>query len=101
MRDEKASIVEVYEDIFGKMITANGAIALRLMRKLSARLREADRQIQNFLAADGVGRALEVLRAMAGAPGHDGHRPLPPGFDDKALATRAGVPLGDSEAFTA
>ena len=42
---------------------------VRILRRLSARLREANRRIRNFLSADAMGRAVEVLRALSGPPG--------------------------------
>jgi CRP-like cAMP-binding protein len=54
-------ILEIDEAAFADLMRRNGEIALRLLRRLSARLREANRQIRNFLSADAMGRAVEVL----------------------------------------
>ena len=66
----------------------NGEVALRLLRRLSARLRESNRQIRNFLSADAMSRAVEVLRALAGPPGEDGFRAVPPDVGPERIATR-------------
>ncbi len=71
-------ILEIDEAAFEDLVRNNGEVALRLLRRLSARLREANRQIRNFLSADAMSRAVEVLRALAGPPGEDGFRPVPP-----------------------
>jgi CRP-like cAMP-binding protein len=76
--EQPARIMEIDEDAFEDLVRNNGEVALRLLRRLSARLREANRQIRSFLSADAMSRAVEVLRALAGPPGDDGFRPVPP-----------------------
>lgn len=88
-------ILVIDEAAFADLVHRNGEIALRLLRRLSARLREANRQIRNFLSADAVGRAVEVLRALAGPPGDDGFCRIPPELGPDALAVRAGAPAGE------
>lgn len=73
-----ARILEIDETAFEDLVRNNGEVALRLLRRLSARLRESNRQIRNFLSADTMSRAVEVLRALAGPPGEDGFRAVPP-----------------------
>jgi CRP-like cAMP-binding protein len=87
---EAGRILELEETAFEDLVRSNAEVALRLLRKLSARLRDANRQIRNFLAADGMGRAVEVLRALSGPPGVDGWRPMPPDLDPAELAARSG-----------
>lgn len=85
-------ILELDEAAFADLVGNEREVALRLLRRLSARLREANRQIRNFLSADAMGRAVEVLRALCGPPGDDGFRPIPPEMGPGALAARAGEP---------
>jgi len=87
---EAARILELDEEAFVDLLRSNAEVGLRLLRKFSARLRDANRQIRNFLAADGMGRAVEVLRALSGPPGVDGWRPMPRDLDPAELAARAG-----------
>jgi CRP-like cAMP-binding protein len=89
-------ILEIDEDAFADLVRRNGEIALRLLRRLSARLREANRQIRNFLSADAMGRAVEVLKALSGPADTDGFRPIPKEIGAEGLATRAGAPPGDA-----
>jgi CRP-like cAMP-binding protein len=89
-------ILEIDEAAFADLMRRNGEIALRLLRRLSARLREANRQIRNFLSADAMGRAVEVLKALSGPADDDGFRLIPPEMGPDGLATRAGAPPGDS-----
>lgn len=92
-----ARILEIDEAAFADLVRRNGEIALRLLRRLSARLREANRQIRNFLSADAMGRAVEVLRALSGPPGEDGFRPIPMHMSPEGLARRAGSAPADPE----
>jgi CRP-like cAMP-binding protein len=90
-----ARILEIDEAAFADLVRRNGEIALRLLRRLSARLREANRQIRNFLSADAMGRAVEVLKALSGPADADGFRPIPPEIGPEGLATRTGAQPGD------
>lgn len=92
-----ARILEIEQDAFADLVRRNGEVALRLLRRLSARLREANRQIRNFLSADAMGRAVEVLRALSGPPGDDGFRPIPMHMSPEALAERVGSAPAEPE----
>jgi CRP-like cAMP-binding protein len=89
---EPTVVVELPSSLFEQMVRENGEIALRVLRKLSARLREADRLIQAFLASSGAERAIEMLRGLADNFDEKA-RTLPPGFDANFLATLAGIPI--------
>lgn len=95
--ESDARLLEIDEAAFAGLVQGNGEIALRLLRRLSGRLREANRQIRNFLSADAMGRAVEVLRALAGPPGDDGFRPIPGEVGPETLARRAGAQPSDVE----
>jgi CRP-like cAMP-binding protein len=92
-----ARILVIDEAAFADLVRRNGEIALRLLRRLSARLRETNRQIRNFLSADAMGRAVEVLRALSGPPDEGGFRPIPPEIGPEGLAARAGAPPGERD----
>ncbi len=91
-------ILELDETAFGDLVRNRGEVAHRILRRLSARLREANRQIRNYLSADAMARAVEVLRALAGPPSVDGFRPIPADLSPERLAARAGV-LSDAPAL--
>jgi len=91
-----ARILEIDEVAFADLVRNNGEIALRLLRRLSARLRESNRQIRNFLSADALGRAVEVLKALSRAPADDGFREIPSELGPAGLATRAGATIADA-----
>src|SRR5207302_4824222 len=62
---EDANLIELEQAAFETLIRKNGEIALRLMRRLSSRLREADRQIQALISRSGAARALSLVRNIA------------------------------------
>ncbi len=86
--EQPSRILEIDEGAFEDLVRNNGEVALRLLRRLSARLRESNRQIRNFLSADAMSRAVEVLRALAGPPGQDGFRPVPPDVGPERIEQR-------------
>lgn len=92
--DEPARVLELDEAAFEGLVTERGEVALRILRRLSHRLRESNRQVRDFLSADHACRAVALLRALAGPPGEDGFRPIPAGLDGAALAARAGAGTG-------
>jgi CRP-like cAMP-binding protein len=50
---EDGDLIVISNEIFGDMIKANPEIAVRMLRKYSIRLREANRQIEQILSAGG------------------------------------------------
>jgi CRP-like cAMP-binding protein len=95
---EDSLLIEVDQKTFELMIRKNAEIAVRIMRKLAARVRELDRRLQNVLVDSGVGRAVEVLRWLL-------PRGMPEGsfFRIKGvtahvhIAASAGIPPGEVE----
>jgi CRP-like cAMP-binding protein len=87
---EDAMLIELEQNAFGTLIRKNGEIALRLMRRLSSRLREADRQIQALMSRSGAARALSLVRTLA-EPVKDGRRLLPPDMTPTTLMARVGL----------
>src|SRR5437762_8287197 len=65
---EDALLIEVEQAAFETLVRKNGEIAVRLMRRLSSRLREADRQIQSLMSRSGAARALSLVRTLAESP---------------------------------
>jgi CRP-like cAMP-binding protein len=88
---EDATLVEVDQQSFETLIRKNAEVALRLLRRLSSRLREADRQIQALMSRSGAARALSLLRNLAEPPDPQGRRYLPTDFSLEQLAARVGL----------
>ncbi|MBS2021638.1 MAG: Crp/Fnr family transcriptional regulator [Deltaproteobacteria bacterium] len=88
---EESLLIEVEQETFEHLVRSKGEIAVRLMRRLSSRLREADKQIQALMSRSGGARALSLLRTLAEPAGPDGTRLLPPGLTTDVLAARVGL----------
>src|SRR5436190_4165581 len=93
---EEALLIELEQGAFATLVRKNSEIALRLMRRLSSRLREADRQIHALMSRSGAARALSLVRNLAAAPDANGRRLLPDDLTPQALTRRVG--LGEEEA---
>src|SRR5512138_2613903 len=51
---ERSRILEIDEAAFDELVRTRGEVAVRVLRRLSMRLRESNRQIRNFLSADAL-----------------------------------------------
>ncbi len=93
---ETAELVEIDKETFEVMLRGNSEIAVRMMRKLCQRLREADRRLQNALIEHGLGRVIEALRSLLaqGEPIKSGGWVRLPSTQTHAdLYARAGIPV--------
>lgn len=86
-----ALLIEVAQPAFETLVHKNGEIAVRLMKRLSSRLREADRKIQALMSRSGAARALSLVRTLAEAPDRKGRRLLPPELSPAKLIARVGL----------
>ncbi len=84
---EDALLIELEQNAFAAMVRRNGEIALRVMRRLSSRLREADRQIQALMSRSAAARALTLLESAVAR----GTRTLPDDVVPDALLKRVGL----------
>jgi CRP-like cAMP-binding protein len=69
---ETAKLLVIDSKTFEAMIRANTEIAVRMIKKLTERLQEADRQIENLLLADPMSRTVHYLVHQAVARGNEG-----------------------------
>src|SRR5213082_3228161 len=81
---EDALLIELEQGAFATVVRRNSEIAVRLMRRLSSRLREADRQIQALMSRSGAARALSLVRNLAEPPDAQGRRVLPDDVNPQA-----------------
>jgi len=58
----ETELVVVHEEAFEQMLTDRPDIAVRFLKKLSARLREANRQIQLLTTHGGAARVVQILK---------------------------------------
>lgn len=94
---EDAQLIEIEQEHFETLVRTRGEIALRMLRRLSGRLREAGRQIQALMSRSGAARALSLLRTLAEPPAADGTRFLPAGTTIAELTARAGLKTDEAE----
>jgi len=88
---DDALLIELEGSAFETLVRKNAEIAVRLMRRLSSRLREADRQIQALMSRSGAARALSLVRNIAEPPNKEGKRLLPQDLNPEALTARVGL----------
>lgn len=62
---EDCKILIIDRETFETMIRNNAEIAIRIIKKLAARLQEADNQIENLLLKDNLSRVVNLLRRIA------------------------------------
>jgi len=88
---EDCRILIIDRETFETMIRSNGEIAVRIIKKLAARLQEADNQIENLLLRDNMSRLVNHLKRKAreaGAPATGEYR-MP--FLPEDFASEAGI----------
>ena len=90
---EDARLLVIDPRTFDAMIRANSEIAVRMIKKLADRLREADDIIENLLHRDASSRVVHWLLQQAGRSGGPGPLTLPVTADE--LPARVGVPAAD------
>lgn len=88
---EDASLIEIEGPAFEMLVRKKTEIAVRLMRRLSARLREADRQIQALTSRSGAARALSLVRTLAERANAGERRLLPRDLTPELLMKRVGL----------
>jgi hypothetical protein len=86
---EDAQLIEVDEFKFESILQASSELGVRLLRRLSARLRLADERIEALLARNGTGLVVATLKDMApvAAPGERRQLPHPLLTDEVAVHT--------------
>ena len=62
---EDAQLIEIEQEHFDTLVRKSGEIAMRMLRRLSGRLREAGRQIQSLMSRSGAARWLPVGTTVA------------------------------------
>jgi CRP-like cAMP-binding protein len=88
---EDALLIELEAGAFETLVRKNAEIAVRLMRRLSSRLREADQRIQLLMSRSGAARALSLVRTLAEPANAKGQRLLPEDLTPEALTARVGL----------
>jgi len=97
---EDARLLLIDPQTFETMIRNNAEIALRIIKNLSARLQEADHQIENLLLRDNTSRLVNTLAKIASEKGEKTPHGIRIHFRPEDLASIAGVPLPQVEEIT-
>ncbi len=88
---EDCKILIIDRETFESMIRSNGEIAVRVIKKLAARLQEANNQIENLLLKDNVSRLVNLLRRLARERGAPASGEFVMDYPREDLATGAGI----------
>lgn len=94
---EDARLLVIDPQTFETMVRNNTEIAVRIIKKLSARLQEADYQIENLLLRDNTSRLVNTLAKIASEKGEKTPQGIRIHFRPDELASMAGIPLGQLE----
>ena len=94
---EDAKLLVIDPQTFEKMVRNNAEISLRIIKNLSARLQEADNQIENLLLRDNTSRLVNTLAKIASERGERTAQGIRIHFRPEELAGIAGIPLNQVE----
>ncbi len=97
---EDARLLVIDPQTFETMVRNNAEIALRIIKNLSARLQEADNQIENLLLRDNTSRLVNTLAKIASERGERTPRGIRIHFRPEELAGIAGIPFNQVEEIT-
>ena len=88
---DPAKLLVIDSRTFEAMIRANTEIAVRMIKKLTERLQEADRQIENLLLSDAMSRMVHYLIQQVATRGTEGADGLHVDLSVKDLPPQLGV----------
>jgi len=91
--DEDAKLLVIDPKTFEAMVRGNAEIAVRLIKKLSMRLKEADEQIENLLLKDHNSRVVHYLSHIASQYGKQTPEGLAVDMSVKELAGKVGLEI--------
>jgi len=97
---EDAKLLVIDPQTFETMVRNNAEIALRIIKNLSARLQEADNQIENLLLRDNTSRLVNTLAKIASERGERTPQGIRIPFRPEELAGIAGIPFNQVEEIT-
>jgi len=97
---EDTKVIELSDDIFESQISNNPKLIMRILRKMSNRLREADRKIKTLLYRDNSSRITGTLMLLCqkhGKPKTGGGIGMDKEFTFKELVGMVGLPRAKVE----
>lgn len=90
---EDSELLIIDTDTFESMIKGNAEIAVRMIKKLSDRLREAVEQIENMMIKDANSKVINTLTRIAKKEGEATPQGVRVRLTLGALATKTGLPI--------
>lgn len=88
---EDARLLVIDSQTFETMVRGNAEIAIRIIKNLSARLQDADRQIENLLLRDNTSRIVNTLFKIASEQGEKTPQGIRIHLSQEELAIAAGI----------
>jgi CRP-like cAMP-binding protein len=88
---EDARLLVIDPQTFETMVRGNAEIAIRIIKNLSARLQDADRQIENLLLRDNTSRIVNTLFKIASEKGEKTPQGIQIQLTQEDLAIAAGI----------
>ncbi|OGQ88652.1 MAG: cyclic nucleotide-binding protein [Deltaproteobacteria bacterium RIFOXYA12_FULL_58_15] len=89
--DAPAKLLVIDPRTFEAMVRGNAEIAVRMIKKLAARLQEADSQIENLLLRDHNSRVVHILTHLANKQGRPCDEGIAVDVAVKDLASKIGI----------
>ena len=89
--EEEAKLLVIDPKTFEAMVRGNAEIAVRMIKKLAARLQEADEQIENLLLKDHNSRVVHFLAHIASKQGKQVSDGIAVEMSVKGLAMKVGL----------
>ncbi|MBI5189722.1 MAG: Crp/Fnr family transcriptional regulator [Nitrospirae bacterium] len=98
---EDCDLLVIDRRTFEAMIKGNPEIALRIIKKLAARLQEADHQIENLMIKDNTGRVVNHIARLVNTAGGARGTMVELGVTEEDIANMVGIPRDQVEAILA
>jgi len=98
---EDCELLVIDRRTFEAMVKGNPEIALRIIKKLAARLQEADHQIENLMIKDNTGRVVNHIARLVTASGKQGTTMIDLGLTEEDIANMVGISRETASAILA
>jgi len=89
---EECDLLVIDRKTFEAMVKGNPEIALRIIKKLAARLQEADHQIETLMIKDNTGRVVNHLARLLTTAGPSSNVMVDLGITDEDVSNMVGIP---------
>ncbi len=94
---DESKVLVIDPKTFESMVKNNTEIAVRMIKKLAARLQEADDQIESLMIKDANSRVVHTLTRLAESTGKQVEGGIKVGIDIEGLAGKSGLEVAQVE----